>query len=260
MNVIRRGSKGAGVKSWQYFLMGQGLYPYKADGSFGPQTHEATVAFQRQYGLPTDGVVGNRTMGQAMLLGYSLLTDADTSQAGPNWPGLPPFKPLVGNEHRARIFGKFRYHSQPVDGNPENIVVLDGWEARNIVPVAIPQLSRINNGRTSVRFHKLAAKQLRGVWAAWEEAGLLPKVLSWQGSYVPRFIRGSRTTLSNHAFGTAFDINSSWNGLGVCPPFVGQEGCVRELVGIANQFGFYWGGHFPKRADGMHFEVAVVQQ
>jgi len=260
MKVIRQGSTGAAVRSWQYFLLGQGLYYYKADGSFGHRTHEATVTFQQKHGLfPADGVVGNRTMGQAMLLGYAVLIDTEKGQPGPNWPDRPPFEPLVGNDARAEVFGKFRYKSAPVPGNPENIVVEDGWEAKNIVTIDVPQLGRLNNGRTKVRFHKLAAKQFQGLWAGWEEAGLVDRAVSWQGSYVPRFIRGSRTTLSNHAFGTAFDINSIWNGLGVCPPVVGQEGCVRELVSIAHHFGFYWGGHFPQRADGMHFEVAVVK-
>ncbi|MBP0575977.1 M15 family metallopeptidase [Mycobacterium tuberculosis] len=39
---------------------------------------------------------------------------------------------------------------------------------------------------------------------------------------------------------------------------MGAKGCVRELVPIANRFGFYWGGHFSTRADGMHFEVAKL--
>jgi hypothetical protein len=38
---------------------------------------------------------------------------------------------------------------------------------------------------------------------------------------------------------------------------MGQKGCVRELVPIANEFGFYWGGHF-SRMDGMHFEIAKL--
>ena len=70
-------------------------------------------------------------------------------------------------------------------------------------------------------------------------------------------VRGSRQTLSNHAFGSAFDINAAWNGLGVIPPLVGQKGSVRELVALANENGFYWGGHFPRR-DGMHFEIAKI--
>jgi hypothetical protein len=40
---------------------------------------------------------------------------------------------------------------------------------------------------------------------------------------------------------------------------VGQHGSVRELVSIANEHGFFWGGHFDKRRDGMHFEVAVIK-
>jgi hypothetical protein len=78
-------------------------------------------------------------------------------------------------------------------------------------------------------------------------------VLTWDGSFVPRFIRGSRTTLSNHAFGTAFDINCGYNRLGTIPALLGNKGYVRELVELANEHGFYWGGHFASpRSDGMH--------
>lgn len=34
---------------------------------------------------------------------------------------------------------------------------------------------------------------------------------------------------------------------------------MRELVPIANDFGFYWGGHFRSRLDGMHFEIAELR-
>ena len=70
-------------------------------------------------------------------------------------------------------------------------------------------------------------------------------------------MRGSRTTLSNYAWGTAFDINVPWNARGTVPALCGEKGSVRELVAIANEHGFYWGGHFSRR-DGMHFEVARV--
>ena len=110
-----------------------------------------------------------------------------------------------------------------------------------------------------MQFHRLAAKQLQDVWRSWEKAGLLDRMKTWQGSFVPRFVRGSTTVLSNHAFGSAFDINSKWNGLGVEPALVGQEGNVRELVEIANDHGFFWGGHFKNRRDGMHFEIAEIK-
>ena len=48
------------------------------------------------------------------------------------------------------------------------------------------------------------------------------------------------------------------NGLGKKPAMIGEIGCVRELVPIANECGFYWGGHFDKRKDGMHFEIAKI--
>ncbi|NRA35694.1 MAG: M15 family metallopeptidase, partial [Polyangiaceae bacterium] len=37
-----------------------------------------------------------------------------------------------------------------------------------------------------------------------------------------------------------------------------SEGSVRELVTIAEEHGFYWGGFFSTRPDGMHFEAAKV--
>jgi hypothetical protein len=110
-----------------------------------------------------------------------------------------------------------------------------------------------------MQFHRLAADQLIGLWQDWEQAGLLDRILSFDGAFVPRFIRGSTKTLSNHAFGSAFDINASLNGLGVRPPLFGQRGSVRELVPIAHKWGFYWGGHFNTRPDGMHFEIAFLK-
>jgi hypothetical protein len=90
-----------------------------------------------------------------------------------------------------------------------------------------------------------------------EKQNLHTKILSYAGAFYPRYIRGSRTQLSNHSWGTAFDINVPWNGLNHTPALMGQKGCVRELVPIANEFGFYWGGHF-SRMDGMHFEIAKL--
>jgi hypothetical protein len=110
-----------------------------------------------------------------------------------------------------------------------------------------------------MNFHRLAARQLAGMWADWETAGLLDRILSFDGSFNARFIRGSTTLLSNHAFGTAFDINAAENTLGTRPLLVGQRGSIRELVPIANKWGFYWGGHFGSRPDGMHFEIAFLK-
>lgn len=257
MRTLRQGLKGKDVTAWQYFLRGQELYPYRADGDFGPQTHEATLKFQRDHSLDDiDGIVSNKTYAAAMVLGFELVTSDDDGQRGPNWPPPPDFPPLVGQAARQAVFGKFKFHAAGYEGNPEAIVIEGGWEKDNIVKVELPlQGVRFAPRGRKVQVHRLAADPIQELFEQWRKAKLLELVKTWGGSWAPRFIRGSRTTLSNHAFGTAFDINVQWNLLGVQPALVGELGSVRELVTIANDLGFYWGGHF-SRKDGMHFELA----
>lgn len=258
MKTIKEGSRGADVLHWQYFLIGQDLLHGKADGIFGPKTHKATQAFQQREGLASDGVVGNHTAGKAMLLGFTLLDDPFDDEYGPNWPPRPAFEPLVGNAGRASMWGSYSFEPDPQPDNREQIRILGNWEADNIVRVALPQLEAQLPQYKSARFHKKGAEQLRALFAAWEKADLTRLILSWGGAFVPRFQRGSRTALSNHAFGSAFDINMKWNGLGAMPALRGEDGSVRELVTLANEHGFFWGGHFRQRQDGMHFEIAKL--
>jgi hypothetical protein len=259
MRVLRKGSKGKDVEDWQAFLRGQHHDEVIIDGAFGETTESATADFQKASGLTPDGVVGNQTYARAMALGFNLVTDTSTADDGPNWPPKPDFPPLVSTEERQALFGPLEFVSAPVSGNPEAIKITNGWDKTNIVMVKIPQLAGISGAPTDgkIAFHKNAKDQLVALFKAWEGAGKMPLVLSWAGSYVPRFVRGSRKVLSNHAFGTAFDINVPWNPLGAQPALKGQKGSTRELVQIANENGFYWGGHF-SRPDGMHFEVAKL--
>ncbi|MCF8244624.1 MAG: M15 family metallopeptidase [Saprospiraceae bacterium] len=251
METIKLGSNGAQVKRWQYFLIGLNNNQIIADGDFGSKTHAATVKFQLDNHLVGDGIVGSKSYFAAFLAGYRLKEAFD-------FPSKPSFKPLVGNSARARIFGNFNFKSAG-DGT-EAIIITDGWADRNIVRPEIIQLKGIKGvpQSTKIQFHKLGAEQLKSLFIDWEEAGYIKNILSWEGSFVPRYIRGSRRTLSNHSFGTAFDINYAWNKLGQVPALIGEKGSVREMVEIANKNGFYWGGHF-SRMDGMHFEVAVLK-
>jgi hypothetical protein len=260
MRILKEGAKGPDVKRWQTFLIGQGFVPGLADGKFGPRTHQATVAFQTRFGLVADGIVGNATWGQAMVLGLPVLADPPTGDhSGPDFPPKPSFPPLTSTTERQALFGRFRFVAEPLPDNRENIRILGDWEAQNIVRVQIPQLAGVAGAPASgaIRFHRLAVAQLVSLWKAWEDAGLLSRVKTWGGSFVPRFVRGSDSVLSNHAFGTAFDLNVAFNPLGAQPALAGRPGSVRELVPIANEKGFYWGGHFT-RLDGMHFEVAKL--
>ncbi|MCW3093371.1 MAG: Peptidoglycan-binding domain 1 protein [Ferruginibacter sp.] len=256
LKLIKINSSGPLVESWQFFLRGLGLFNEEINGEFGPETKEASILFQKKNNLEPDGVVGNKSFGAAMQLGFEGIVDERTDKTGADFPGKPAFPSLVSNAQRQQVFGSFSFVSQPVPGNAENIRITDNWESLNIATFSVPQLIAVK-GSPNVRFHKKAGDQLVKLFSDWEDAGLHTRIITWGGSFVPRFIRGSRSVLSNHAFGSAFDVNMAWNSLGVIPALLGQKGCVRELVEIANDNGFYWGGHF-SRKDGMHFEIAEI--
>lgn len=251
MKLLQRGSRGAPVEQWQHFLRGQG-YGLVADGDFGPKTHEATLRFQAKHRLRMDGIVGGRTVAAALKLGYGLV-----EIPGDSWPAPPTnLRPLKGNAERRRLYGAFDYEPAPTDKNPEKIKILGNWVRTHIVTVEVPQLARIRR-RPQVRIHEAIAHSFVELWQAWDDAGLCDRILTWNGSFVPRFVRGSTQTLSNHAWGTAFDLNARWNKLGAVPALRGEHGSVRELVKIAGAHGYYWGGHYRRRLDGMHFEIGV---
>lgn len=174
------------------------------------------------------------------------------NRGGADWPAPSGFRFLEPAERESK-FGRYAYRVNA----DRTVTITDGWEAANIISVPTPQLARF--GKPTQRFHKLAAPQLQALLAAWEQAGLLDRILTWDGTYFPRLMR-KLDKLSAHAYGSAFDINASLNGQGVIPPLTGNRGCVRELVSLANQLGFYWGGHFGGAfVDGMHFEIAVLK-
>jgi len=258
MEILRRGSEGEAVRKWQNFLFGLGLLSGGVDGIFGLLTEAATRAFQKKQKIAQDGMVGPQTYAAALQVGFDPgFTDPHGGTSGPDWPPPPVFAPLISNLERERVFGKFRY--QRIAPNRDDIRILGNWEAQNITPITVPQLIGVKGAPASgrIRVHRLVTGQFKALFQAWQDDGLMSLVKTWDGGFVPRFIRGSNTTLSNHAWGTAFDINYRWNQLGHLPALRGEVGSVRELVPRAHQFGFYWGGHFSRR-DGMHFEVARV--
>lgn len=264
LHTLRRGSPHRElVEDVQTFLRGEDLYDSHVDGLFGPGTEAAVMAFQDAARLQPDGVVGNMTWGALMAAGLRILPSEapDTDTQGPNWPPKPSHLMPLNGATRAERYGVIEFEHAPVSGNPEAIRITNDWREKNIVIATVPQLDRVPYapGRAGVpgdeRFacHRFVREPIQQLFAAWEDAGLMRLVLSWAGCWNPRFVRGSRRTLSNHAFGTAFDINAAWNGLGREPALVGRRGSVRELVPIAAEHGFYWGGWF-LRPDGMHFE------
>lgn len=261
MNLIRLKSIGSEVKQIEYFLTGQGFYVGEVDGKFDTATMAATMAYQRSRGLKDDGIIGNLTLGKMLTEGLILLPTPDTGKSAV-YPAGFPVRPAglspMSSAQSDLVFGKFAYVSAPVAGNAEAIRITDGWDARNITRFVIPQLQTLGLSKTgNATGNKKIVDQTIALWQAWEDAGLLKHVKSWEGMWVARFIRGSRSTLSNHAKGSAFDINYTGNELGKIPAAAGTSNSVRELVALAVRFGFYWGGWF-SRGDGMHFEVVKV--
>lgn len=255
--ILKIGVSGTDVARWQTFLRGQG-HAVQVTGEFDAATAEATSKFQRANRLSIDGKVGNESYGKALTLGFELVDFTAEPESG--YPPSPDFPPLTGIAARQARFGPLEFAPAPSASNPERIVITNGWETNNLVRVSIPQLAGVAGAPASLKilFHRKAAGQLQALFAAWEGAGLTGRILSFDGAYNPRFVRGkaAEQSLSNHAFGTAFDINAEWNGLGREPAPGGAMGSVYELVPLANDHGFYWGGHFSKRRDGMHFEFA----
>jgi hypothetical protein len=260
--TVKRGSHDRDlVQRVQAFLRGAGLYLGTIDGDFGPHTEGAVRDWQRLRGLTPDGIVGNTTWGSMMAAGLALLPSATpaTETGSPNWPPRPTLLRPLSSAERSRLFGSFDYEPDPMPNNPEAIRITKRSPDFQLVDVPLPELLGVpgfpRSGR--VQFEDTVAHQLRTLVTAWRKAGLLDRIISWAGTYSPRFVRGSRTSLSNHAWATAFDVNVAQNGLGARPALVGERGCVRELVPLANEHGFYWGGHFT-RPDGMHFEACRV--
>ena len=59
--VLKKGSKGKYVRSWQRFLNINGYSCGKVDGIFGDNTREAVMQFQVSRGLKCDGIIGAKT-------------------------------------------------------------------------------------------------------------------------------------------------------------------------------------------------------
>lgn len=247
----------------------------KTDGDFGPCTKRATQAWQRGHGIDADGVVGKDTWNLAVKDGFPpaavpvgavtvspvVLDPAEVDdhvevadKSLPSWPARPAWaKPLVTEAERNAVLGTIEYVPAPTKGNPEAVKITNDWAAENIARFSIPQLSK-----KPISMHKAAGLQFQAWLAACEKVGVL-NVVSFGGCWVPRYVRGSRTRLSNHTWGSAVDINVPWNGRGRQSALMGKKGCVRAMAELCYDFGLFWGGHYKGAPeDGMHFELRAV--
>ncbi|MGZ6752240.1 MAG: M15 family metallopeptidase [Nocardioides sp.] len=116
------------------------------------------------------------------------------------------------------------------------------WVASHIATQQVPILG-------SVTCNRLLFPQLTAALNEIVDQGLAHTIhpSEYAGCYYPRFIAGT-TTLSNHSFGLALDINAIENQRGTAGRLDPQ------VVAIFEKWGFTWGGtwHY---TDPMHFEM-----
>lgn len=197
MQPLKVGSTGPLVEQWEIFLRGQTLLTDKeVDTNYTEATKAATVLFQSRYPqLNADGVAGNHTIGYAMAHhGFELF-----ELSSPDFPAQPPDAKTLGFAQRQKILGEIKFTPAPTPDNPEAIRITNDWKKLHLTAVSIPQLKGVSGASSGVvDFNKAAAGQLQALFQDWEKEGLLRHVVSWGGTFAPRFIRGSRTTLSQH--------------------------------------------------------------
>jgi len=70
-----------------------------------------------------------------------------------------------------------------------------------------------------------------------------------------RDVRGVPGKLSNHASGSAIDLNATKHPLGAVGTFDAAK--VPMLKALAYKYGLTWGGDYKNRKDEMHFEISI---
>jgi hypothetical protein len=267
------------VQRWQYFLSVKRGIPGVGgiDGGFGRMTETATKLFQMQNGISATGKLDERTLTLAQSFGYTVQPDDFYERM--RRPRRPSSlnSPTNAVRNRALTCFKFKQLALQFRDDKDRVVIAgscDGsvsdWENKFITRVPVPGLAHLPTFSQGVmRVHTKVAPHLTALFDAWAQADLMHLFLTWAGAYSPRYIRDGSPgegahglkrsrdvgNLSNHAFGSAFDVNAAWNPFKAPSAEPGKTGCVFELVKIANDLGWFWGGHFSGE-DGMHFEFA----
>jgi hypothetical protein len=154
-------------------------------------------------------------------------------------PGAPQVAVVTGTV--ADAVGVFKY---TVLGRGR-IAPDPAWVRAHITTEVVPILG-------AVTCNKLIFPQLKAALQEVHERGLDAKIHpdEYAGCYYPRFIAGT-STLSNHAFGLALDLNVPGNQRGT----VGEMD--RGVVDAFKRWGFAWGGDWGY-TDPMHFEMAEL--
>lgn len=120
-------------------------------------------------------------------------------------------------------------------GNPAN----PEWQKSLLETIKAP------NG-AAWQVNKNAAKAFQGLISDLVAEGYTP---TSSGGFNYRTIRGNPNKLSQHAFGTAIDIDAANNPLGSH-----RTNLPANIADLAARHGLEWGGTWKSRPDPMHFE------
>lgn len=139
----------------------------------------------------------------------------------------------------------------------------NGWPANDVTQTDV-QL--IPGTARKIRLRKGDVGFLLRRIAAWIDQNIenIDEATQDDWGYAERPIRGSTTTLSNHASGTAIDINATKHPLGVRGSWSAAErlaihGHLAEYVDPQTGKNVVrWGDDYSGRPDGMHFEINVT--
>lgn len=253
MNTLRLGTRGSFVASLQNWYAN--FEPILADGDFGPETERITRQLQERFGLEPDGVLGPRTAGEFMRQGWLPEGFEQPRDEGSPFP-VPPaaYQSLTVVEKKEKFGNPGTIPTHPTPGGP---IQVDPAFKQRVVTIDLRPWFPGIIGENRVNVHAQTERQWRSLFDRIKEAGLADRILSCAGSWVPRLVRGSVSTLSSHAFATAIDFNAPENWLNVEPARRGRKGSLVEIVELLPEYKIYWGGWFG-RVDGMHFECTAT--
>ncbi|MFZ5351650.1 MAG: peptidoglycan-binding domain-containing protein [Bacillota bacterium] len=79
--ILKKGDRGDEVTKLQSFLKEQGFFDEEATGYFGEVTEAAVMAFQKEYSIEADGIVGPLTLEALIAAGYDGSTFEESTSA-----------------------------------------------------------------------------------------------------------------------------------------------------------------------------------
>lgn len=126
------------------------------------------------------------------------------------------------------------------------------FEQNNIVLFDLPYpLTYDGQPVKRARAHRLAVDHFVAAFKAVQAAGLHEHFTEFNGIYNRRAIRGQSAHPSLHSWGAAIDMCASKIPLG------SSRRLPQGVIDAFKAAGFFYGGDFVSRKDGMHFQLAT---